>query len=236
MPAGARDWLVFPDPGDPDHEIRADLTWLLAPWQCLYGRGCRGVVAGRGEDGCCSHGAFFADRADERRVRAAARELTADTWQRHGTRRIAVTDLLRGEPARRTRTVDGACVFLNRPGFSAGPGCALHLAALRAGSHPMRTKPAVCWQLPLAVEERTRSDGRRVTVVTEFDRPRWGEGGADLHWWCTRSRAAHTAARPVVEGYAAELTELLGPAAYAELRRHCARRRGGIPALELTEP
>ncbi len=29
-----------------------------------------------------------------------------------------------------TRLVDDACIFLNRPGFAAGAGCALHTAAL----------------------------------------------------------------------------------------------------------
>ena len=31
-----------------------------------------------------------------------------------------------GKDDYRTRLVDGACVFLNRPGFPTGPGCALH--------------------------------------------------------------------------------------------------------------
>jgi len=30
-----------------------------------------------------------------------------------------------------TRVIDKTCIFLNRPGFEGGAGCALHLAALR---------------------------------------------------------------------------------------------------------
>ena len=53
----------------------------------------------------------------------------------------------------RTRLVDGACVFLNRPGFPGGTGCALHRMALREGLHPLLTKPDVCWQLPVRREQ-----------------------------------------------------------------------------------
>ena len=44
-----------------------------------------------------------------------------------------------------TLVVDDACVFLNRPDFPGGPGCALHRAALDAGERPMDWKPNVCW-------------------------------------------------------------------------------------------
>ena len=48
----AREWVEFPDPADAEHIVRADLTWLLSSWTCIYGRGCQGVVEGRsGEDG-----------------------------------------------------------------------------------------------------------------------------------------------------------------------------------------
>jgi|GEM_PF-3042707 len=36
-----------------------------------------------------------------------------------------------------TRTVDGACVFLNRPGFPGGAGCALHGANAYVGDQPV---------------------------------------------------------------------------------------------------
>jgi hypothetical protein len=95
--------------------------------------------------------------------------------------------------------------------------------ALRTGVHPLTTKPDVCWQLPVRREQEhvDRPDGTRVLVTSigEFDRRGWGPGGHDLHWWCTGSPAAHVAPEPLVETYAAELIELLGEPAYAELRR-----------------
>ena len=54
-----------------------------------------------------------------------------------------------------TRQADGARLFLNRPGFPAGPGCArLHAAALTRGERPMDWKPDVCWRCRCA--EMTR--------------------------------------------------------------------------------
>jgi len=87
-PPVPREWVSFPDPDDPDHEIRADLSFLLSSWACIFGGGCQGI-AGQPAQGCCSHGAFFSDAADERRVRNAAKELTTDDWARYGQRVLA---------------------------------------------------------------------------------------------------------------------------------------------------
>ena len=248
-----REWIEFPDPADPDHLVRADLTWLTSAWTCIFGRGCAGVVEGRPKDGCCNHGAFFTDDDDLARVEAAVGELSRLDWQRHPgtpvgrddwTERDTLTEPAPGEPAEqslRTRVVDGACLFLNRPGHPGGAGCALHAMALRQGRHPLETKPDVCWQLPVRREQEwiDRPDDTRglVSTIGEFDRRGWGPGGHDLHWWCTGSPAAHVAAEPLVVTYGPELTALLGPAAYAELRRLTeARLDAGLVAPHPASP
>jgi len=228
----AREWVEFADPADPEHVVRADLTWLSSAWTCIFGRGCAGVVEGRPDDGCCSHGAYFTDADDRTRVAAAVAQLSDDDWQLATVGRGGWTEDDAGdedgdetgtEPSVKTRVVDGACVFLNRPGFPGGAGCALHRMALRTGVHPLTTKPDVCWQLPVrrAQEHVDRPDGTRVLVSTigEFDRRGWGPGGHDLHWWCTGAPAAHISPEPLVVTYGPELVELLGQAAYDELRR-----------------
>jgi hypothetical protein len=226
----AREWVQFIDPVNPEHLIRSDLTWLTSAWTCIFGRGCAGVVENRPDDGCCSHGAYFTDADDIGRVTAAVDLLTDEDWQlapegrRSWTEEEEPEDGGDGiEKALKTRVVDGACVFLNRPGFPGGIGCALHRMALRTGVHPLTTKPDVCWQLPVRREQEwiDRPDGTRIlqTTVGEFDRRGWGSGGSDLHWWCTGSPAAHVSPEPLVETYRAELTALLGEPAYAELRR-----------------
>jgi hypothetical protein len=224
----SREWVEFVDPADPEHVIRGDLTWLSSAWTCIFGRGCAGVVEGRPDDGCCSHGAFFTDEDDLSRVSDAVALLTDEDWQLapHGRASWTEEDGGDGEEgvrSQRTRLVDGACVFLNRPGFPGGMGCALHRMALRTGVHPLTTKPDVCWQLPVRREQEhvERPDGTKVLVTSigEFDRRGWGPGGHDLHWWCTGSPAAHVSPEPLVVTYGPELVALLGQPAYDELRR-----------------
>ncbi len=228
-----REWLEFSDPANPQHQIRADLTWLLSRWTCIFGRGCHGIIAGRAADGCCSHGAFLTDSDDEERLRSAAKKLTPQTWQHHrrGFSRYTELDTVDGKtPARRTATQgsDGPCVFLNDASFPGGGGCALHAQALRDGVHPLEYKPDVCWQLPIRRDQEwvNRPDGSTVllSVLGEFDRRGWGEGGHDLHWWCTSSPEAHVGSQPMYQEYAPELTALVGEKAYARLAELCAAR------------
>ena len=42
-----REWLEFTDPANPDHVVRADMTWLLSRWTCIFGRGCHGIIFNR---------------------------------------------------------------------------------------------------------------------------------------------------------------------------------------------
>jgi hypothetical protein len=232
-PEPPREWVTFIDPADDEHEVRADLSFLLSNWTCIYGEGCRGI-AGRPGDGCCSHGAFFSDRADEKRVRKMARELTRDDWYRYGHRTLVDDDELDDEPARRTATVDGACVYANPPDSPMGGGCALHRMALRTGRHPLETKPDVCWQVPVSRKETIDDAGRKTTTISEFSRRSWGEGGADMTWWCTEARSAHVGSVPVYVSYGPELTALIGAPAYAELAKLCKKRsKGSFIALPL---
>ena len=52
-----RAWVEFPDPADEEQVFRCDLTWLTSRWNCVFGRGCEGIEAGRASDGCCTLGA-----------------------------------------------------------------------------------------------------------------------------------------------------------------------------------
>jgi len=232
----AREWFTFTDPDDPAHEFKADLTWLLSAWTCVYGNGCHGIIKERPDDGCCSHGAFYSDKDDQKRVRAMAKELTSEDWQLRGQRKGGVDEIDEEDGRRRTRRFDGACVFLNRPGFAGGMGCALHRMALRTGRHPLETKPDVCWQLPIQrfVDWVERPDETKVlvTTITEFTRRGWGPGGHDLDWYCTTSREAHVGAQPVYLSNSPELAAMMGERAYAVLAEHCAARgRTGLLAV-----
>ncbi|MFN8074958.1 MAG: hypothetical protein U0Q15_21120 [Kineosporiaceae bacterium] len=241
-------WVEFPDPataagGVPAQVVRADLTWLTSRWQCLFGRGCAGIEAQRPDDGCCTLGAHFSDADDEARVAGWAARLTPADWQFSRADWAATVtetdDDGTTSTARTTALVDGACVFLNRPGFAAGAGCALHALAAREGVDPLHAKPDVCWQLPLRRTYRSveRGDGTSYLEVSigEYDRRGWGPGGLDLDWYCTGLPAAHSAPAPVFVSLRAELVELLGEAAYAELARRCEALLASREALALAE-
>lgn len=230
-----REWVEFADPDDPGTVVRADLTWLMSNWGCIFMNGCPGIDENQPEDGCCLHGAFYTDKDDIKRVRQAVKRLTPDTWQYYRKTFAAtmVDDTLENddgeeEPAKKTAVVDGGCIFLNRDGFAGGKGCALHAQALRDGVHPMDYKPEVCWQLPVKRDFTTehKADGNdvEITWITEFDRSSWGAGGHDFHWWCTAAPLAHANSKMVYQSYEPELQEMLGKAAYSRLVELCELR------------
>jgi len=236
----ARAWVEFPDPdaaeGDDEAQVfRCDLTWLTSRWTCIFGRGCHGIRPGRASDGCCTLGAHWSDEEDEQRVLGHAARLTPGTWQFHkqgtGAKGISEPD---EDGDLRTRRVEGACIFLNRPGFPGGEGCALHTLALAEGKEPLETKPDVCWQLPVrrTYDWIDRPDDTRYLQVTigEYDRRGWGPGGHELQWWCTGSPDAHVGPDPVYLSYRPELIELMGAGGYAELARLCEQRLAGAEA------
>src|SRR5512133_2966968 len=127
-----RAWVEFVDPADEKQVYRCDLTWLTSRWTCIYGSGCKGIYADRPDDGCCTLGAHFSDKADEKRVRSFVKQLTPADWRFYevGSRKGAWVEV-DDDGERKTAVHDGGCIFLNRPGFSAGQGCALHAWALR---------------------------------------------------------------------------------------------------------
>ena len=226
-----RAFVEFVNPDDPSEVMRCDLTWLTSSFRCIFGQGCQGIYADSPSTGCCTLGAHFADKDDEKRVAGYVAQLTPEQWQFHPGRKVRTKDWVEldedGERKTRAHEVDGqrGCVFHNREDFASGAGCALHLLALEQGRNPLETKPDVCWQLPIRRTFRTveRQDGTSYTEVSigEYDRRGWGPGGHDLDWYCSGNTEAHVAVEPVYVTHEPELVELMGKGAYAELVRHC---------------
>ena len=235
--------VEFADPDDETQVFRCDLTWLTSSYMCIFGQGCQGIYADAPDVGCCTLGAHFADKADEKRVAGFVAQLTPDDWQFHPGRGAKKSDWIDTDDdgERKTLTIehDGqqACVFHNRGDFATGAGCALHGLALRQGRNPLETKPDVCWQLPIRRQFRTVevADGTSYTEVSigEYDRRGWGPGGHDLDWYCSGNTEAHVALEPVFVTHEAELVELMGAAGYAELARHCEAHVRSRSALAL---
>ena len=76
-----RAWVEFQDPADDSQVFRCDLTWLTSRWTCIFGAGCQGIYADRPDDGCCTLGAHFSDKDDEKRVRKWKKKLDREHWQ-----------------------------------------------------------------------------------------------------------------------------------------------------------
>ncbi len=237
VPEDAHEWVSFDDP-DEERTWLFDVTFLASSWTCIFGRGCQGVLTGPTpelEQGCCSYGAHFTGRADARTVERAAATLDPDLWQFHRQGRRGVVKKLPGGGLG-TRIVEDACIFLNRPGFPAGSGCALHLAALAQGRSHVELKPEVCWQLPLRREDETSPDGRVTSVVRQWDRRHWGAGGDEFHWWCTEDPAAFTGSQPVYVEMRRELETMSSTKVYRMLAAYLDERRSSPTSVALPHP
>src|SRR3954462_13993807 len=96
MPEGPLDfpraWVEFPNPEDESEVMRCDLTWLTSAYQCIFGGGCKGIYADAPDMGCCSRGAPFAARADEKRVAGFVAQLTDAEWQLKPARKVLTKD------------------------------------------------------------------------------------------------------------------------------------------------
>jgi hypothetical protein len=225
VPEDRHEWISFEDPEE-DRTWVFDVTFLMSSWTCIYGHGCQGVLTGPAPhlaQGCCSYGAHFIDANDIAAVEAAATRLTKRQWQfKNRARKGFVTTAKDG--TKTTRIVEGACIFLNRPGFAGGPGCALHVGALEAGERPLDWKPDVCWQLPLRLEEKTDDHGHVTSFLREWKRRDWGAGGHEFHWWCTDAPDAFVGRKPVYRYLRDEIVEMVGEPVYAllvaELKQH----------------
>jgi hypothetical protein len=226
-PDDLHEWLSFDDPSE-QRTWMIDVTFLLSPWTCIYGCGCQGVLTQPAEakqQGCCSYGAHFLDDDDVERVRAQVERLTDDDWQyrKQGLRNGWIRTTPTGD--RVSRQVDDACIFLDRPGYQGGPGCALHRAALREGERPLDWKPDVCWQLPLRKEDSTDERGHVTTTVREWKRRDWGAGGEQFAWWCTEAGEAFRGGTPVYVSLREELVALVGDEIYAIIASLLKERR-----------
>ncbi len=207
-----------------------DRTFLRSTWRCRWDDGCVGIDDVERPDaglGCCSEGAQLLDEDEARRIDALGRTLDPNRFQHH----VAVVDgglVTRRDGRAHTRVVDGACVFLNRPGFAGGHGCALHLDAVAEIEDPtdgpaaaLEAKPAVCWQLPMKIDRSADEP-----VLRAWRRSDWGPGGETMAWCCTEGPSpsgvdAHDGGVPVTISLRAELDALLGDDLAAEVVAAC---------------
>ena len=141
-------------------------------------------------------------------ISALAVTLDPDRFERHAE--ASEDGIFRDGARTHTRVVDGACIFLNRPGFVGGAGCALDLAAIDAGESPIDWKPSVCWQLPIKVDWEAGADGTEVATVRRWTRRDWGAEGETMAWCCTEGSLAYVGEHQVIDSLGAELEAIVG--------------------------
>jgi hypothetical protein len=157
---------------------RFDRSFLMSRWTCIWGRGCLGIrpePAPHLGHGCCSLGADLDGDDEARRISALAATLGPEIFEHHAE--AGQGGIFADATRSSTRVVNGACIFLNRPGFAGGAGCALHLAALEADESPIDWKPSVCWQLPIKVDWEPGDGGCEVATLRAWQRRDWGSDG-----------------------------------------------------------
>ena len=227
-PPDIHEWISF-DEVDEQRTWVFDATYLRSNYTCIFGCGCKGILEEPAPElglGCCNFGAHFVDDEDIANLDRHAARLEPRHMQfrakarKKGYLRPGDPDS-DGNPTTITRLVDhegiAACIFLNRPGFEGGAGCALHIAALEAGERPMDWKPSVCWQVPIRLEHSTDESGHLTSRLREWKRRDWGEGGADFAWWCTESPEAFVGAAPLYRSAEDEIVELVGRRVYDQM-------------------
>ncbi len=212
--------MTYEQIDDGDTTWRFDRAFLASNWTCIWGRGCLGILPAPAEhlgQGCCSLGADLDGPDEAMTISALAATVDPSRFQHH-----AEADhggVFSDDTRTATRVVDGACIFLNRPGFAGGAGCALHLEALAAGESPVHWKPSVCWQLPVKVDWDSGAGDTEVATVRGWERQDWGAEGETMAWCCTEGDRAYVGERPVVESLAGELEAIVGTEVFVELRR-----------------
>ncbi len=219
MTDSATQYEEFEDPID-GTRWSVDVEFLSSNWRCIWGAGCEGILdrpAAELGQGCCSVGAELLDSDESKLVAALAATIDEERFQMIETARS--TGVFRDSDRDHTALVDGACIFLNRPGFIGGEGCALHLQAEADGERAIDWKPSVCWQLPLKVERVGSS-----AILRRWRRSDWGPGGETMAWCCTEADEPLIGSVLVAESLGEELEALVGPEVAVAIRERAVSR------------
>ena len=219
--------------GKEKQQWQIDVTFLASHYRCIFGQGCQGVLTEPAPElvhGCCSYGAHASDKKDRLKIERLAKKLGDDEWQfkKRGMQRGVWKSV--GKDDYRTRLVDGACIFLNRPGFRparAARCTSTPTAPASTSARPSRRSAGSC---RCRAVNRDEEDESITTILTEFGRDGWGEGGEEFCWWCTEAKEAYSAPIPVYKTMEPELRHMLGDDVYEQVAKYLRRASLRRPA------
>ena len=179
----------FPAPGSSSVDPADDRAGLpLRPhladarsWTCIFGQGLPGHLQGAPRRRLLHpRRALLRLRRREAggRLRRAADPRRLAVPADRAAKRWVETD---DDGERKTRVHDGACIFLNRPGFAGGAGCALHGLALRERRALRRdqARRVLAAADPADLPRRSScptTPATRRSPSREYDRRGWGAG------------------------------------------------------------
>ncbi len=205
----------IPHPTREGWTLLLDIEFLTSRYSCIYGAGCKGIELNKPKAGCCSIGAFYADDEDRKNTERMFEEnMPSRLMENYATAKRLGVSAKSGNDWK-TRVVNGSCIFLNRkPG---NEGCSLHVLAQEMDVSHVKTKPHICWLIPISAEEDEDDQTIYITRHTVDD---WGGNDDEpaIEYWCMGDEEANTAnALPVFISHHAELTNELGEEAYKAL-------------------
>lgn len=182
-----------------------NIQWLLSGYECIWGRGCKGVYheakPGSESSGCCGNGVCV-EKSDRQLIKRRLKQMEPWEWQEHGKyRRLFDWQRQESVQTRMKKQPDGSrhtCIFHNDDDH-VSPGCAFHGAALRRGEDYVDWKPDACVTVPFRVMYDSTLDGYVVTIIdSERD---W----SGLDWWCGDDPNAWLSTTPVYRSMENEL-------------------------------
>lgn len=237
------EWQTFI--GDDGIEYTLDVTFLASGWECVFGRGCKGIYDDSvNTTGCCSIGVWFYGKDDLKKTINAAKALSPEQWASHpdnvNKKVRSSSDWLEyvtttdddGDPKTATMELhDGStvCVFFNPIGHEFY-GCALHHAGAANGGGAkgaLDNKPFVCGEVPF--RQDWDESGVAVTIYGITNRD-WAKDHSEevLDWWCVDDGATYVSQTPVYVRERDTLLRMIPEDVYAKLSNFMYKRQQAL--------
>lgn len=202
-----------------------DIGFMLSNWQCIFGKGCKGIGEDFPDVGCCHYGINFDDGGpDHRRIRSLLPRLMNEPWFAENAKHITKREsswVKREHGMLNTATYDGACVF-----HVGAQGCAFHMLALQEGGDPYDYKPSGCNTAPVVAQPQARRpDGTDVFLVHPWDHYSWTDDNTRaIDYVCAEDERTYTADKRVYQTYRREIISLSNERVYNMLAHQCEKR------------